>query len=90
MKRGMSLVAAILAMPAQTALACEVCEAQQPRILRGITHGVGPQGNIDYVIVLLAALVVLFTLACAIKYTVRPGEGQAGHIKRMIIEQDEH
>jgi len=70
--------------------ACEVCAAQQPKILRGLTHGAGPQGNFDYFIVLAAVAVVLFTLACAVKFLVRPGEREPGHIKRIILNQDYH
>jgi hypothetical protein len=35
--------------------ACDACEKQQPEILRGITHGAGPQSNWDYLIVSVAA-----------------------------------
>ena len=72
------------------ALACEVCAAQQPKILRGLTHGAGPQGNFDYVIVAATAAVVLFTLVYAIKCLVRPGEREATHIKRIVLEQEYH
>ena len=72
------------------ALACEVCAAQQPKILRGLTHGAGPQGNFDYVIVAVTVAVVLFTLVYAIKCLVRPGEREATHIKRIVLEQEYH
>ena len=71
-------------------LACEVCAAQQPEILRGLTHGGGPQGNFDYVIVLATLAVVLFTLVYAIKCLVRPGEREATHIKRIVLEHPYH
>ena len=64
--------------------------AQQPKILRGLTHGAGPQGNFDYVIVAATAAVVLFTLVYAIKCLVRPGEREATHIKRIVLEQEYH
>lgn len=73
-----------------TASACELCEAQQPKFLRGITHGAGPQGNSDYVIVIAAALLVLVTLFYAIKFLVRPGERGSNHIKRTILQEDLH
>jgi hypothetical protein len=72
------------------ARACEVCAAQQPKLLRGLTHGAGPQGSFDYVIVLAAVAVVLFTLVYAIKFLVRPGEREASHIKRIVLNQDYH
>lgn len=43
--------------------ACPACEAQQPKILRGIVHGAGPTSNWDYVagiVTLIIVLVVLF------------------------------
>lgn len=66
--------------------ACEVCEANQPKILRGITHGAGPQGNSDYIIVMIAIVMVLFTLFYAIKFLARPGERGADHIKRIVLQ----
>ena len=72
------------------AIACEVCEAQQPKILRGITHGAGPQGNFDYFIVIAAAVLVLFTLVYAVKFLARPGEQSSNHIKRTVLQQDRH
>ncbi len=73
-----------------SAAACEVCEAQQPKILRGITHGIGPQGNFDYVIVIAAVVLVLFTLVVAVKLLAWPGERGSDHIKRTVLHQDHH
>lgn len=73
-----------------TVAACEVCEANQPKILRGITHGGGPQGNSDYFIVIAAAVFVLITLVFAVKFLVRPGEKRADHIKRSILQGGNH
>lgn len=70
--------------------ACEVCEANQPKILRGITHGAGPQGNSDYIIVIAAVVFVLITLVYAIKFLARPGERDSDHIKRIVLQQDRH
>jgi hypothetical protein len=80
----------ILLLLQGTAFACEVCEAQQPKILRGITHGAGPQGNSDYVIVIAAAILVLFTLVYAIKFLAKPGERGSNHIKRTILQENRH
>ncbi len=72
------------------ATACEVCEANQPKILRGITHGAGPQENSDYIIVIIAAVLVLFTLVYAVKLLALPGERGSNHIKRTVLQQDHH
>ncbi|MEO6992933.1 MAG: hypothetical protein ABI273_04860 [Lacunisphaera sp.] len=73
-----------------TGLACELCEAQQPKLFRGLTHGGGPQGNFDYVIVAITAVIVLFAFVYAIKCVCRPGEQDANHIKRIILIEDGH
>lgn len=68
-------------------LFCPVCEKAQPRILRGITHGAGPQGQWEYFIVMLMVVVTILTLFYSIKWLIRPGE-KAGHIKYFILNQD--
>lgn len=72
---------------ASGAYACEVCEAQQPKILRGAVHGPGPESWADYTISISAAIIVLFTLILSIKYLVKPGEKNPDHIKNIILEQ---
>lgn len=67
---------------------CPVCERNQPRILRGITHGAGPQSRWDYLIVCAMLEVVVLTLFYSIKMLIRPGERGAGHIKRTILNPD--
>lgn len=69
-----------------TSFACEVCEKRQPKFLQGISHGAGPDGNLDYVIVWATILVVLATLYYSVKYLVHPKEKEAGHIKTMVID----
>jgi len=39
----------------------------------------------EYVLVVAAAIVVVWTLGLALRYTVRPGETDPGHIKRRIL-----
>ncbi len=73
---------------ASKAHACEVCSAQQPELLRGLVHGPGPQGNLDYLIVAAALTIVLFALVWAVKCLVRPGEQDPAHIKRTILQQN--
>lgn len=70
--------------------ACPVCERQQPKLLRGIIHGVGPEDNTDYIIIGMVALSVLATLFFSIKMLVRPGEKSVDHIKRMVIDQEDY
>lgn len=66
--------------------ACEVCENNQPKILKGITHGQGPKGNLDYIITWSAVVIVSFTLFFSIKYLVNPKEKAAGHIKNITVD----
>ena len=68
--------------------ACSACEKQQPRILRGITHGGGPQNNWDYLIISVAMTIVLFTLYFSVKWLVCPGEKSANHIKYWIFNNE--
>lgn len=67
------------------AFACPVCERNQPSILKGITHGAGPDSRWDYLIVWVTVAIVLLTLFFSIKWIIRPGEKSGTHIKRMIL-----
>lgn len=67
------------------AFACPVCEKKQPALLKGISHGTGPESNWDYVIVSATAVIVLLTLIYTIKYLVKPGEKNQSHIKHTVI-----
>lgn len=69
-------------------LACPVCERNQPKILRGITHGAGPESKWDYVIVWITVAIVVCTLFFSVKWLVRPGEKSALHIKRFILNNE--
>jgi hypothetical protein len=68
--------------------ACDACEKQQPQILRGITHGAGPQSNWDYLIVSVAAAIVVATLFLSIKSLLSPGEKGEKHIKRIVLNYE--
>jgi len=70
--------------------ACPVCERQQPKVLRGITHGAGPESNIDYIIVWVTIVIVLITLFFSIKWLIKPGEHAEDHIKRFIINTEDN
>jgi len=67
------------------AIACPVCERNQPKVLRGVTHGAGPESQWDYVIVWTTVAIVLLTLFFSVKWLIRPGEKSEKHIKRMIL-----
>jgi phage shock protein PspC (stress-responsive transcriptional regulator) len=83
MKKGLVLIALIV--PGLITHACPACEKQQPKILRGITHGAGPTGNWDYVIVAVAVVITLATLFYAVKWMIKPGEKDLNHIKRTVL-----
>lgn len=84
MKRALFLLVALLGYGLRIT-ACPLCEKQQPKILRGITHGAGPQSDWDYVIVAAIAVVVAFTTWYSVKFLLRPGEQSGTHIKRLIL-----
>ena len=67
------------------AIACSTCELSQPRYLRGITHGTGPQSNWDYLIISVTAVIVVATLFFSVKWLVQPGEKSVTHIKHLIL-----
>ncbi|MDO1450855.1 hypothetical protein Q0590_31565 [Rhodocytophaga aerolata] len=77
----------ILLLISKWSIACPACEAQQPNILKGITHGAGPESNWDWVIVGITAVLVLVTLFYTIKWLLKPGESSETHIKRLFIDQ---
>jgi len=68
--------------------ACPACEKAQPRILRGITHGAGPESRWDYLIVWIAVIITVLTLYYSIKWLIRPGETTANHIKHSILNNE--
>ncbi len=78
-------LAAALIFTGIYAMACPVCERQQPKILRGITHGAGPDSSWDYIIVWAMVIVVLLSLGFSIRWLVRPGEQSDKHIKTLIL-----
>lgn len=66
-------------------MACPTCEVAQPRYLKGISHGTGPQSNWDLVIIAVTAVIVIGTLFFTIKWIIRPGEKSASHIKQLVL-----
>lgn len=86
MKKFIILISGILLLLySAPLLACDVCQDQQPAPLKNITHGAGPQGQIDYYIVFAAIIIVGFTLIFSIKYLMKPGEKRPGHVKNIVL-----
>ena len=79
------LLSVLIVFIAQIAIACPVCEKQQPKITQGLTHGVGPQSNWDWVIIAIISLITVLTLIYSIKYLIKPGEKNVDHIKQTIL-----
>ena len=82
------LLAEILCVSNIGAIACEVCKKQQPKILRGVTHGAGPESDWDYVAVWGIAVIVVISLFYAIRWIASPGEKESDHIKRSVLNFD--
>lgn len=80
-----ALLAITLSVQVLDSYACTVCRSQQPKALEGIAHGVGPENNWDYVIIVFATVIVLYTLVASIRLIIRPGEQDPGHIKTLIL-----
>lgn len=68
------------------ALACPVCERNQPKVLRGIVHGAGPDSNWDYVSIVITLAIALFALIFSIKWLWKPNENNKDHIKYSIFK----
>lgn len=67
-------------------LACEVCQSQQPKVMQNITHGAGPQGQTDFIIIAVSIVIVLVTLILSVKYLLKPGENAPSHVKNIVLE----
>jgi hypothetical protein len=65
---------------------CEVCERNQPKPLRGIVHGAGPESDWDYISVSLTAMIAFVTLYYSVKWLIRPNENDKNHIKYSILQ----
>lgn len=83
-----TLLTGLLFLSGLALSACPVCEKQQPAVLKGITHGGGPDSQWDYVIVIAGVIIVALTLFYSLKWIFRPGETSPDHIKRMIINAE--
>lgn len=74
-----------LTLVVNVVVACDVCQKQQPKILRGVAHGAGPQSDWDYVIVGVTAVIALVSLVYALRWMIKPGEKSRDHIKHSIL-----
>ncbi len=83
-----TIVTAVFLLCSLLSLACPVCERQQPKILKGVTHGAGPESNWDYVIVWITIAIVAGTLFLSLKWLIKPGEKSGDHIKRLILNKE--
>ena len=52
--------------------ACPVCEKRQPKGFAGITHGVGPGGLFDYLMLYGSILIVVITFGLFLRYLLKP------------------
>ena len=68
--------------------ACPVCERNQPKLLKGIVHGAGPDNRWDYVIMWVAIAITMAALFYSVKWLIRPGDTQANHIKYSILNEE--
>ncbi|MEO8934440.1 MAG: hypothetical protein ABI295_09030 [Xanthomarina sp.] len=68
----------------QVVKACDVCKKNQPEILQNVTHGAGPSGTLDYIIIWVSAVIVGVTLFLSVKYLIKPKENNADHIKNIV------
>jgi len=85
MKNKITLLIALLI--GAIGMACPVCKEQQPEGFENITHGQGPEGNMDYIIMGVALLIVGYTLVMSIKYLVKPKERSQHHIKNIVLDK---
>lgn len=84
MKRLSLLFTLLFLFLGKAAMACDVCQKNQPKVLQNITHGPGPSGMLDYIIIWSAVVVVVFTLYFSVKLLVKPRENGADHIKNIV------
>jgi len=79
------LIFGILLIQVPALLACDLCQKNQPEILQDVTHGQGPQGQLDYIITWTAVAIVAVVLFFSIKFLVRPRENDPHHIKNIVV-----
>ena len=86
MKR-MSIMILLVFISRSTLWACELCKEKQPEVLADLTHGTGPNGNLDYIIIWTAIFIVGLTLIYSVKYLLKPERQQPNHIKNIVTNE---
>ncbi|MEO6314275.1 MAG: hypothetical protein ABIU63_02690 [Chitinophagaceae bacterium] len=66
---------------------CPVCERNKANALLALTHGAGPDSQWDYVIVIVAIVIAIFTLFYSVKWLIKPNEKNQDHIKLFILNE---
>lgn len=84
MKKIAPLITILVLFVQQIASACDLCKQNQPKILQNITHGPGPSGTVDYIIIWGAVIIVGITLFFSLKYLISPKETNPDHIKNIV------
>lgn len=69
-----------------SSICCDVCQKNQPKLLKNIAHGTGPQSSYDLIIIWAAAIIVLITLILSLKLLIKPKEKNKDHIKNIILK----
>ncbi|WP_299255612.1 hypothetical protein [uncultured Aquimarina sp.] len=80
------IITFLLLLKCAISFACDLCKKNQPKGFENITHGDGPQDNIDYIIMYSAIVIVGYTLIMSLKYLIRPKENESNHIKNLILD----
>ncbi len=86
MKKFLSFLILFTVQAGMILYACDVCEDSQPKLLKGITHGAGPQGFFDYAMLYGSGIVVLVVLIWSVKLMIKPKESNPDHIKYIVVE----
>ena len=84
MKKIVSIFTVLFFLGNQLSWACDVCEKNQPAGFENITHGSGPSGTLDYIIIWVGIIIVGATLFLSLKYLIRPKESNPDHIKNIV------
>ena len=84
MKKTVSIFIFIFLLGQQLAFACDVCKKNQPKVLQNVTHGAGPSGTMDYIIIWTAVVIVAATLFFSVKLLIKPKEDNPSHIKNIV------
>lgn len=84
MKKIVSIFTVLFFLGNQLSWACDVCEKNQPAGFENITHGPGPSGTLDYIIIWVGIIIVGATLFLSLKYLIRPKESNPDHIKNIV------